>query len=162
MYDLHREIIETLSATPKTLAGLLRGVDESQARSAVGGDEGPDSSGADWSVIEVLCHLRDGEEISFGRMKAMRDQENPAIIGFDQDAQARDNKYSEADLAPALTEFIRLRAEYVAALSALTPEQWERTGQHNEIGEISIFTHALHRTHHDAIHCAQIARQLSI
>ncbi len=153
MYDLHRELIETLSATPETLAGLLRGIDEAQARSAIGGDEG-------WSVVEVVCHLRDAEEIGFERMKAMRDQDDPQIIAFDQDALAREKKYAEADLAPALADFVRIRAEYVAALAALTPEEWERTGQHNEIGEISIVAHTTHRTYHDAIHCAQIARQL--
>jgi hypothetical protein len=154
MYDLHRELIETLAATPETLAGLLRGVDEAQARTATGGDE-------DWSVIEVLCHLRDADEIGFGRMKAMRDQDHPQIIGFDQDALAREKKYAEADLASALTDFARIRAEYVAALAALTHEQWERTGQHNEIGEITIVANSIHKTYHDAIHCAQIARQLT-
>jgi hypothetical protein len=153
MYDVHRELIETLAATPETLAGLLRGVDEAQARSAVGGDE-------NWSVIEVVCHLRDGEEIGLARMQAMRDQDNPQIIGFDQNALARERKYAEANLATALADFTRMRAQYVAELTALTPEQWERPGHHNEIGGITILAHAAHRTYHDAIHCAQIARQL--
>jgi hypothetical protein len=161
MYDVHRELIETLAATPETLAGLLRGVSDAQARSAVGGDEG-------WSVIEVICHLRDAERIGIERMAAMRDQVNPQIIGFDQDALAREKKYAEADpstgsgqaLALALADFTRMRAEYVAALAALTPEQWERPGHHNEIGAITIVAHTTHRTQHDAVHCAQIARQL--
>lgn len=153
MYDLHRELVETLAATPETLAGLLRGVDEAQARSAVGGDEG-------WSVIEVICHMRDAERIGLERMAAMRDQDNPQIIGFDQDALARDKKYAEADLGSALADFTHMRAEYVAALAALTPEQWERPGHHNEIGAITIVAHTTHRTQHDAVHCAQIARQL--
>ncbi len=155
MYDLHCELIETLAATPETLTGLLRGIDEAQARSAVGGDEG-------WSVIEVICHLRDAEEIGLARMKAMRDQDNPQIIGFDQEALARERKYAEADLAPTLADFTRIRAEYVAALTALTPEEWQRPGHHNEIGDITILAQTIHRTYHDAIHCAQIARQLTI
>ncbi len=155
MYNLHRELIETLAATPETLTGLLRGIDEAQARSAKGGDE-------NWSVIEVLCHLRDAEEIGLGRMQAMRDENYPSIPGWDQNALALEKKYAEADLAPALAAFIDTRTQYVAALQALTPEQWERTGKHNETGDITILTHALHRSYHDAIHCAQIARQLSI
>jgi hypothetical protein len=155
MYDLHRELIETLAATPETLAGLLRGVDEAQARSAIGGDE-------NWSVIEVICHLRDAEEIGFGRMQAMRDQDKPLVASWDQNALALEKKYAEADLAPALTAFTKTRSEYVAALKALKPEQWERVGKHNETGDITVLTHALHRTYHDAIHCAQIARQLLI
>jgi hypothetical protein len=154
MYGLHRELIESLTATPETLAGLLHGVNEAQARSAKGGDE-------NWSVIEVICHLRDAEEISYGRMKAMRDQDDPEIISYDQEALARERKYSEADLDSALAGFARLRAEHVAALAALIPQEWERTGHHNEIGQISIVAHTIHKTYHDAIHCAQIARQLT-
>ena len=153
MYDLHREVIQTLAATPETLTGLLRGISDVQARSAKGGDE-------NWSVIEVLCHLRDAEEIGLGRMQAMRDQDDPSVPGWDQNALALEKKYAEADLAPALAAFAETRAAYVAALKGLTPEQWERTARHNETGDITIFTHALHRAYHDAIHCAQIARQL--
>ena len=153
MYDLHRELIETLAATPETLTGLLRGINEAQARSAKGGDEG-------WSVIEVLCHLRDADQIGLYRMQAMRDQDNPLIVGWDQDALARERNYAEADLAPALADFIRFRSAYVAALKALTPEQWERPGHNTAIGDLTIVAHAIHRTYHDSIHCAQIARQL--
>jgi DinB superfamily len=153
MYDLHRDLIDALTVTPETLAGLLGGVSQAQARAARGGDE-------DWSVVEVLCHLRDAEEISFGRMKAMRDQDDPQIIGYDQEALARERKYNEADVASALAAFTHIRAGHVAALLALKPEEWERTGQHNEIGAITIFAHSIHKASHDAIHCAQIARQL--
>lgn len=153
MYDLNHDIVEAVASTPDTLAALLQGVSDAQARAAVGGDE-------NWSVVEVLCHLRDAEEFGLARLIAMRDQENPKIIGFDQDELARERKYNEADLASALDGFLRLRAEYLAALRALTPDQWKRTGQHNEIGQIDIFSHALHRVSHDSVHCAQIARQL--
>ena len=153
MYDLHREVIESLTVAPETLAGLLRGISQDRARSARDGDEG-------WSVVEVLCHLRDAEEISRERMRAMRDRDNPVILAYDQMALARERKYEQDDPAAALEAFARLRAGHVAELAALRPEQWDRTGQHNETGVISIYAHSLHKVHHDAIHCAQIARQL--
>ena len=154
MYDLNHDLLEALKATPETLTGLLAGVSEAQARSAKGGDE-------NWSVVEVVCHLRDAEEISLQRTEAMRDQDNPLIIGYDQEALARERNYREADLRSALAGFISFRQRHVDALSALTAEQWERSGQHNEIGHITIFAYALHKASHDAIHCAQIARQLA-
>ena len=63
MYDLNHDLLEALKATPETLAGLLDGVSQAQARSAKGGDE-------DWSVVEVVCHLRDTEEFFIKRMQA--------------------------------------------------------------------------------------------
>ena len=154
MYDLNHDLIDALKATPETLTGLLAGVSEAQARQAKGGDE-------NWSVVEVVCHLRDAEEISLQRTEAMRDQDNPLIAGYDQEALARERNYREAGLRSALAGFISFRQRHIAALSALTAEQWERSGQHNEIGQITIFAYAIHKASHDAIHCAQIARQLA-
>ena len=153
MYDLHRDLLDALRATPETLEGLLHGVSLAQARSAVGGDE-------NWSVVEVLCHLRDAEEINLSRVEAMRTGSNPPIAPFDQLALARERNYREADPGSAMADFTRLRARYVALLAALSEEDWERTALHNELGSITIFTQGLHRASHDAVHCAQIARQL--
>lgn len=153
MYDLYHELIDALKSTPETLKGLLNQVSVAQAKSAKGGDE-------NWSVLEVVCHLRDAEEISFQRMQAMRDQDRPKITGYDQEALARERNYNETDLHAALNAFIGFRERHIAALSALSSEEWERSGEHNKFGRITIFAHTLHKVSHDAIHCAQIARQL--
>lgn len=153
MYDLNRDLLDALKATPETLTGLLDGISRTQASSARGGDE-------NWSVVEVVCHLRDAEEISLQRTEAMRDRDNPLIVGYDQEALARERNYRDANLSAALFAFIAFRERHIAVLSAFTPEQWERSGQHNEFGRITIFASAIHKVSHDAIHCAQIARQL--
>jgi len=154
MYDLHRDLIEALKATPETLTGLLSGISEAQAHSATGGDE-------NWSVVEVICHLRDADEVSVQRVEAMRDLDTPAILNYDQEAMAIEHNYKAAELQPTLAEFEAQRQRLLTILSDLTPEQWERAGQHSEFGRITILGHTIHKVNHDAIHCAQIARQLS-
>lgn len=154
MYNLPQELLDALKVMPDTLQGMLSYVSEEQARSAKGGDE-------TWSVVEVICHLRDADEFTIQRVEAMRDQDNPLIIGYDQEALARERKYHEADLNTALRALIQLRAKLVSTLAALAPDQWERGGEHNEIGQITVFSYILHIVSHDAIHCAQIARQLA-
>ena len=153
MYDLDRELIDALKSTGETLKGLLSQVSVAQAKSAKGGDE-------NWSVVEVICHLCDAEEISLQRMQTMRDQDRPKIAGYDQEALARERNHNETNLYAALNAFIGFRERYIAALSALSSDEWERSGEHTEIGRITIFAHTLHKVSHDAIHCAQIARQL--
>jgi hypothetical protein len=153
MYNSTRDLLDAFKATPETLAGLLANVTDAQAKAAKGGDEG-------WSVVEVLCHLRDGEEIGFQRDRAMFEQKNPDIAPYDQDKFAIDRNYASQDLRKALAEFIRLRKEHVAFLESLSPEGWKRPGNHLEIGNIDIFSHTEHMVCHDSIHCAQIARQL--
>jgi len=154
MYNMHQDLLEALEATPDTLKGLLAGVSEDQARLAKGGDE-------NWSVVEIICHLRDAEEISLQRTVTMRDQDDPRITPYNQETLALERDYQNANLPDALIGFIHFRKQHLAVLSSITPEEWERSGQHDEIGQITIFSMVFHKVSHDAVHCAQIARQLS-
>jgi hypothetical protein len=112
-------------------------------------------------VVEVICHLRDAEERGLERTLAMRDAGDPFLPGYDQDAWARERNYAAGDLQEAFAAFVRLRTRHVAELAALAPADWARTGQHAEQGRITITAHTLHLVSHDAIHAAQIARQLA-
>ncbi len=154
MYNTTRDLLDAFSAAPETLAALLAGVSQKQAKAARGGDEG-------WSVVEVLCHLRDGEEIGLQRDRLMAGQDNPDIAPYDQEQLARERDYAGQDLRKALAEFTRLRQEHVAFLEQLSPDAWKRPGNHLEMGRIDILSHTEHMVCHDSIHCAQIARQLS-
>ena len=153
MYDLQHDLLDAFKATPDTLNGLLNPIDTAQARSATGGDE-------NWSVVEVICHLRDAEEFFIKRYQSMRDQDNPVIVGYDQEALLRERVYKNAVFRATLANFNAFRQQTISELSRLTPEQWQRQGQHTELGQITIFAQAIHHVAHDAIHGAQIARQL--
>ncbi len=153
MYNSKRDLLDAFKSTPETLSALLEGVSQKTAQSARGGDEG-------WSVVEVLCHLRDAEEIGIQRDRKMMEEANPEIAGYDQEELARERVYAAQDLKKALSDFTRMREEHVQLLEKLTPAEWERPGNHREVGPITIFGHILHMACHDAIHCAQIARQL--
>jgi hypothetical protein len=153
MYDSSLDLLDALRATPAVLEGLLRGCTQEEARVTRGGDEG-------WSVVEVICHLRDAEERALERMQAMRDEVNPFLAAYDQERWAIERRYATADLHEAFAAFVRLRTQHVHALAALTPAEWERTGEHEEQGRMTITNQTLHMASHDAIHGAQIARQL--
>ena len=153
MYNSARELIEALSTTPDVLKALLQNVTQPQARQARGGDE-------NWSVIEVICHLRDTEEFALQRMRAIRDQTNPLLTGFDQEAWVRERNYAAAHLQDGVAAFLHFRAQHIAELGGLSSEQWERSGQHEKHGLTTLSNHTLHLVWHDAVHTAQIARQL--
>ena len=153
MYDTIKDLLDAFRATPDTLNGLLRGYTHAQASAARGGDEG-------WSVVEVLCHLRDAEERALERMRLIRDEDNPRLAGYDQEQWAVERNYATAQLGDALDAFLRFRSIHCAELAALRLQDWERLGQHEEQGPITIANHTIHLVSHDAIHFAQIARQL--
>jgi hypothetical protein len=154
MYNTIRDLLDAFKATPEILTALLDNVTQEQAQSAKGGNEG-------WSIVEVVCHLRDAEEIAAQRMETIRDQASPLIHGYDQEELARERNYAAEDLRSALAGFMIFRQRHITGLSALAPQQWERPGQHSELGTVTIMNHTQHMAAHDAVHCAQIARQLA-
>ena len=153
MYNIAQDLLDALRATPEVLEALLDGCTQEQATAARGGEEG-------WSVVEVVCHLRDAEEQALSRMRLMRDNTHPLIVAYDQERWARERNYTEASLPEALAAFTRFRAQRVTELAQLSPQEWEHLGQHEEQGTITISSHALHIVSHDFLHAAQIARQL--
>lgn len=153
MYNIAQDLLDALRATPEVLETLLNGCTQEQALAARGGDEG-------WSIVEVVCHLRDAEEEALSRVRLMRGTVHPVIVAYDQERWARERNYAEASLREALASFSSFRAQHAAELAQLSPEQWERSGQHEEQGDITISSHTLHIVSHDAVHTAQIARQL--
>ena len=153
MYDAPKDLVDALRATPTMLEALLRDCTQEQAQRAKGGDEG-------WSVVQVVCHLRDAEERTLERMRTMRDQVDPLLVGYDQEQWAQERNYAAAQLREALATFVRFRSQHMAELAALAPNDWERTGRHTELGRITIASHTLHIVSHDLVHAAQLARQL--
>jgi uncharacterized damage-inducible protein DinB len=153
MYNTIQDLMDVFRATPDSLQGLLNNVSQEQARAARGGDE-------NWSVIEVLCHMRDAEEHNLKRFHLMRTQEMPLLAGYDQEVLAKEGNYAAADLSEALAAYLKFRTATLAELSALAPADWDRPGRHSEKGEITIMNYAIHIAAHDSVHLAQIARQL--
>lgn len=155
MYDSSKDLLDALRAGSQVFGGLLQHCTPEQAKNARGGDE-------NWSVAQVICHLRDAEERALERMRAMRDQTEPFLPGYDQEQWAIERNYAAAELGEAFMGFIKFRTQHIAELEALPPEGWERVGQHEEQGRITITQQTLHIVSHDAIHAAQIARQLAL
>jgi DinB superfamily len=116
MYDSSKDLLDALCATPSLLGALLHGYTQEQARTARGGDEG-------WSVVEVVCHLRDAEERALERMRSMRDADSPHLAAYDQELWARERNYAAADLREALAAFVHLRGQHIAELEALPADQ---------------------------------------
>src|SRR5579871_6029384 len=106
MYDTNKDLMDALTTAPDIFVGLLANVTQEQAQQARGGNE-------DWSIVEVMCHMRDAEQRGLERMQEMRDKDNPFLPGYDQDAWARDRNYAAADLHDALAAFLKIRAQRI-------------------------------------------------
>jgi len=90
----------------------------------------------------------------------MRDEDEPVLATFDQEALARERNYASVNVGVVLAEFEDRRERVLRLLSALEEAQWLRTGLHEEDGLITIESHVRHAISHDLVHLRQIAESL--
>ena len=139
--------------TPALLQAILKDVTQEEAMAATDGPDG-------WSVIEIVCHLRDFDGYFRGRCEMMLNEDNPRLPAYDHEAIAVERNYKGEKLGDALTAFLESRRSYVAFLSGLTEEQLDRPGVHPESGPITVLDQSLRAVLHDIDHTEQIARAL--
>lgn len=158
-YDIgknrHRHL-QFIQQTLDTLRHVLAPVSQTNAttlRDRSDGDKG-------WTVVEVLCHLRDFDRVFRSRAEMMRDQEYPTLPAYDHEQMAREGNYNSQQLTTVLAELTRSRQETIALFEQLNDEQWARAGVHPERGHFTMVDAALQVGMHDVIHIEQITRIL--
>ena len=111
-----------------------------------------------WSISEVLAHLADTEQHGFRkRVQAMLDAENPALENYDQEAAYAAGKYSGGKPRERLRNFCHERDRSLSWLRYVPPAMISRTGQHSEVGTITIGNVLNAWASHDLGHIRQIA-----
>jgi hypothetical protein len=112
---------------------------------------------SDWSLTEVICHLRDVErEVHQWRFQALVDKENAFIPGVSADEWAQERRYREQDGPAALDEFIEIRSETIALLQSFSSAMWDRQGRHAFFGPTSMHELLYLVVRHDGLHWTQI------
>jgi hypothetical protein len=142
------EIIEALRLLPDRLREEVAGLNEEELRFR--------PSEGQWSLKEVIGHVRDFAEIDHDRLCRMITQESPILPGYDQEALVRERDYQEADLAVVLDELASFRQETVHILTELVDANWARQGRHEEVGRFSIRQFVERLVRHEAMHLEHI------
>ena len=121
--------------------------------------------GKNWAPKEVVCHMRDIEELLITRLTLIVATNEPKLIGFDPektpDRWAGERQYLRNDIGEALAAFRRRREESLAFLRGLVPEQWERSAIHPTHGRMTIDDFVTLETWHDENHLEQLRRGLA-
>lgn len=112
---------------------------------------------AEWCALEVVGHLIETEERGFaGRIRIILTEERPRFSAWDPDAVARARRDAERDPATLLAEFTGRRAQSVALVATLTAADFDRGGDHPEVGFLTVRDLLHEWVHHDANHLRQI------
>ena len=108
------ERLQRLTRTADQLSAAVKG----QAESTLA--RRPDAK--NWAAKEVVCHLRDAEEMFSSRFELILAMDtDPKLVGPSADRMAEERQYLRNDAVEAIAAFRRRREENLALLRTLTP-----------------------------------------
>ena len=113
----------------RVVAAALEGITDAELEAR----EGP----GEWCPREIVHHLADSEMTSAIRLRLLIAEDDPAIVGYDQEAFVR-RLFPDRPLGPSLAAFEAAREATAPILRRLTEEQWGRAGTHSESGRYSV------------------------
>jgi hypothetical protein len=114
-----------------------------------------------WTAAEVVGHLLDCERLFLERAKLTLTTENPMLPFPDQDEEVRKGHYNDCDPEIIFEQWQQTRAEYVAYLSEVSENGWEREGRHPTYAPFSLNDQLFLACWHDQVHIEQITRILT-
>ncbi|RIK40596.1 MAG: hypothetical protein DCC55_14455 [Chloroflexi bacterium] len=148
--------ITLMQHTLGILGNILAGVDQATMTTL----RDPNDGAKGWTALEVLCHLRDYDEIFYQRACLMLEQEYPHLPGYDHEALAIERRYNEQDFRQVYDDLVRSRQRLVEFFQGLTESQWARAGVHPERGHFTMTDACVQVGTHEALHLEQITRIL--
>jgi len=114
----------------------------------------------EWSALECIGHITDGELVVAGRYRWILAEDKPAIVGYDQALWVAGLRHNDDDVEDLLDLFEALRASNIELWSRTSAEDRARVGMHNERGPESLDLTFRLAAGHDRIHLAQARRAL--
>jgi hypothetical protein len=111
-----------------------------------------------WTPNEIIGHLLDGEWTYGYRLRLILCEDDPAILGTQQDAWVARQQHNRREPSQLVDVFGTLRGFNVTVWKGISAEDLKRTGRHNERGAESLGVMLRMMAGHDLSHLNQIAR----
>jgi len=154
MPKIRRGHIILMQKTCAALGHIVADISQEEATTLRDGADG-------WTIVEIVCHLRDFDGFFYDRAQMMVQQDNPMLPAYDHEALAIERQYNSQNLADTYAELQESRQRFVDFFQSLDDAQWERTGVHPESGPFGMLGSLMQVGIHDADHLEQITRVLA-
>jgi hypothetical protein len=127
---VNRELIERYAAGADVLGHSIQGLDRAELLAfPVPGT---------WSIQQIVLHMMDSDLIASDRMKRVAAEDHPTLIGYNETAFAKTLAYDHIPAQDAC-EVFRLNRRITGELLRRLPDSaFQRTGLHNERGELTL------------------------
>jgi hypothetical protein len=129
-----RELIEHYANGGEKLSLAIRGLELEDLLAVPDAD----ANVGKWSIQQVVIHCMDSELVSADRLKRMIAEDNPTLIGYDENKYVANLFYDAQDANQAVQIIDLNRKLFANALRKLPASAWERKGTHNERGPIAV------------------------
>ena len=128
------KLIEHYAAGGEKLAMAIRGLTREDLLCAPPAD----ANVGRWSIQQVVIHCMDSDLVSTDRMKRMIAEDNPTLIGYDENKFAQHLFYDEQPAEQAVQIVDLSRKLFATVLRKLPESAWARKGTHNERGPLTV------------------------
>jgi hypothetical protein len=147
--DLH-SLIGVLAQTPKTVASLIERLSESDLKIKKSPEE--------FSVVENVCHLRDIEIEGYtSRINRILKEDNPNLPDIDGSRLAIKREYQSQNISEALEAFAEARQQNTQTLKSLASVEFDRIGNLEGVGSVTIRGLLRMMRDHDADHVRELS-----
>lgn len=115
----------------------------------------------EWSVLELLGHLVDAEIASAARYRWILAQDEPPLIGYDQDLWVERLRHQDDEPLEMLSLLRALKRANLRMWSRTSPAERARIGMHAERGPESLDLTFRLNAGHGLFHLGQMRRTLA-
>ncbi len=152
-----KKLLRVYDTGPQRIKQILEGLSENELKMYP--REGK------WSIFQIIVHLADSEIMGAARIRQTFTQADRRFALYDQNVWAEVFDYQNMDMAAfynAIKLFETLRLTTSAIFHKATESDWQKTGIHPEIGEVSLRNLLELYADHSERHISQImeCRQL--
>jgi|SRR5687767_1387359 hypothetical protein len=91
-----------------------------------------------WSIQQVVIHCVDSDLVGVDRLKRMIAEDNPTLIGYNENKFTANLFYDEQPADEAIALLDANRKLFARVLRKLSESAWARKGTHNERGPLTV------------------------
>jgi len=113
-----------------------------------------------WSVYEHAIHLSQSDAPFLERLAYVLSTPAPYIKSIVNSAEDEAGALLEIDLDESLERYATERAALVERLKTLTPDEWQKTAEHEAFDHYSVFIMFRHLLNHEMLHAYRIEELL--
>lgn len=147
--DSLKAYLAILRSTPAAINTLIKSIDQDSFYAH------PIKS--EWSLIEILSHLRDvDDKVNLPRVKMLKTEKEPFFSAQLTDEWAKDGHYLNNNITNTLNQYNASRKTLINNILELTDQDWRKTITHTIFGPTSPLEIIKFMAQHDRLHVQQI------